>query len=274
MSQKPNIRAIGLFVIMAFLLFTATFLIINRGRFFSNSTKNVLYFEGSVKGLNIGSPVVFNGVPIGRVVGISLITDINTMDIQIPVFIEGDKNAFAVLNPDGSKTSDQSHFMKMLIEKGLRARLISQSILTGQMMIDLNFYPGTPAVLHGDGKIQEIPTLPSAIEELSRIFQSIPIRQTVKDLNLLISEMSKLLESLNKDLPPIMKNVKQISSSLTSASQKTDKALDIFADESRTMMDFNKTLKDFGYAAQSIRNWADYLERHPEALLKGKGGRQ
>ncbi|MGN0903978.1 MAG: MlaD family protein [Alphaproteobacteria bacterium] len=272
MSQKASTARIGLFVLTAIALFIGTFLYLNRGVFFSDSIKHVLYFEGSVKGLNVGSPVVFNGVPVGRVVGISLITDIKDMDIQIPVYIEGNKDSFTILNADGSRSNDQAYLMQKLIDKGLRAKLVSQNLLTGQMMIDLSFYPGTPIVLHGNGKIPEIPTLPSTIEELSKTIQNLPIRQTIKELNTLMAEMNELFRTINKDAPGIVSDAKVITETLASTSKKADKVLDSFSEGSRTMIDLNKTLRDFGYAAQSIRNWADYLERHPEALLKGKRG--
>ena len=77
MVQKANPKLIGIFILAAFFIFIATFLLINQDRFFSRSIKYVMYFQGSIKGLNVGSPVVFNGVPIGRVIGISLVTDRN-----------------------------------------------------------------------------------------------------------------------------------------------------------------------------------------------------
>ena len=72
MSQKANPRLIGVFILIAFFVSIGTFFMMNRDRFFSHTTKYVLYFQGSVKGLNVGSPVVFNGVPIGRIINISL----------------------------------------------------------------------------------------------------------------------------------------------------------------------------------------------------------
>lgn len=105
---------------------------INQDRFFSRSIKYVLYFQGSIKGLNVGSPVVFNGVPIGRVIGISLVTDVQTMEVQIPVYIETNENNFVVLNSSGRSKEDIQEFTDKMIEKGLRAKLENQSLLTGQ----------------------------------------------------------------------------------------------------------------------------------------------
>lgn len=82
--------------------------------------------------MNVGSPVVFNGVPIGRVIGISLVTDVQTMEVQIPVYIETNENNFVVLNSSGRSKEDIQEFTDKMIEKGLRAKLENQSLLTGQ----------------------------------------------------------------------------------------------------------------------------------------------
>ncbi len=272
MSQKANPRQIGTFVIAALAVFIGTFLLINKDKFFSESSKSVLYFDGSVKGLNVGSPVVFNGVPVGRVIGISLVTDIQDMNIRIPVYIEADEDSFIVLNKDGHRSGNREELMEKLIQKGLRAKLITQSVLTGQMMIDLSFYPNSPLILHGNTKFPEIPTLPSTIEELSKTFQDMPIRQTIARFNSSLEQFDRFMALLNKEAPRIVKDAGEVATTLAKTSKKADKTMDSFSENSRTMIDLNKMIKDFGYAAQSIRNWADYLERHPEALIRGKGG--
>lgn len=272
MSPKPNPRLVGIFVVAALAIFIGTFLLINRDKFFSESSKSVLYFEGSVKGLNVGSPVVFNGVPIGRVVGISLVTDIQNLSIRIPVYIEADEGSFIVLNKDGHRSKDRDELMERLFQKGLRAKLITQSVLTGQMMIELGFYPNSPMILHGNTRFPEIPTLPSTIEELSKTFQDMPIHQTVTRINSLLEQMDRFMTLLNKDGPKIVADAGETVAVLSKTTKKADKVMDSFSENSRTMIDLNKMIKDFGYAAQSIRSWADYLERHPEALIRGKGG--
>ena len=273
MIQKANPKLIGIFILAAFFIFIATFLLINQDRFFSRSIKYVLYFQGSIKGLNVGSPVVFNGVPIGRVIGISLVTDVQTMEIQIPVYIETNQNSFVVLNSGGRSKDDVQKFTDKMIEKGLRAKLENQSLLTGQMMIGLSYYPGTPVVLQKHNpKIIEIPTLPSTGEELLQTLQKLPLRQTMINLNTLLTEADKLIRLVNSDSPTVMKDISELTHSLSQVAKKTENALASFDEDSRTMLDLNKMLRNFSAAAQSLRNWSDYLERHPEALLRGKGG--
>ena len=273
MVQKANPRLIGVFILTAFFVFIATFLLINQDRFFSRSIKYVMYFQGSIKGLNVGSPVMFNGVQIGRVIGISLVTDLQTTELQIPVYVEINQNNFIVLDVKSRRKEDLREITDNLIAKGLRAKLEMQSILTGQMMVGISFYPDTPVVLQGHNpKIIEVPTLPSTSEELIQTLQKLPLRETMGNMNTLLLEADKLLKLINNDTPSVMKDISVLTHSLAAVSQKVEKTLGSFDEDSRTMLDLNKMLRDFSAAAQSLRNWSDYLERHPEALLRGKGG--
>ena len=273
MIQKANPRLIGSFVIAAFFIFIAVFLLVNQNTFFSRTQKYVLYFQGSIKGLNVGSQVVFNGVPIGRVIGISLVTDIKTLDFQIPVYIETNKDSFVVRDLPDRSDETVREFTDKLIVKGLRAKLENQNLLTGQKIIGLSFQPDTPVVLHNyNPKVIEIPTLPSTSEELLQTFQKLPLHETVKNLNKALADADKLIRLVDADSPAVMKNVVEITSNLANVSERAEQALGSFKEDSRTMLDLNKMLRDFSSAAQSLRNWADYLERHPEALIRGKGG--
>lgn len=272
MVQKPDPRKTGMFVLAGLLIFFASLLMINKDRLFSHSIKYVLYFQGSIKGLNIGSPVVFNGVPIGRVVRISLITDVETTEIHIPVYIETNENSFILKSAKKPHKDDIREFTDKMIAKGLRAKLENQSLLTGQMMIGLSYYPDTPVNLHNhNSKIIEIPTLPSIGESFLQTVQKLPLRDMVMDMNALLKEADKLVKSINRDAPDVMRDVSALTHSLSQVAKKTETALESFDADSRTMLDLNKMLRDFSAAAQSLRNWSDYLERHPEALIRGKG---
>lgn len=272
MVQKPDPRKTGMFVLAGLLIFFASLLMINKDRLFSHSIKYVLYFQGSIKGLNIGSPVVFNGVPIGRVVRISLITDVETTEIHIPVYIETNENSFILKSAKKPHKDDIREFTDKMIAKGLRAKLENQSLLTGQMMIGLSYYPDTPVNLHNhNSKIIEIPTLPSIGESFLQTVQKLPLRDIVMDMNALLKEADKLVKSINRDAPDVMRDVSALTHSLSQVAKKTETALESFDADSRTMLDLNKMLRDFSAAAQSLRNWSDYLERHPEALIRGKG---
>ncbi|HAW33871.1 MAG TPA: hypothetical protein DCX19_04485, partial [Alphaproteobacteria bacterium] len=250
MVQKPDPRKTGMFVLAGLLIFFASLLMINKDRLFSHSIKYVLYFQGSIKGLNVGSPVVFNGVPIGRVVRISLITDVETTEIHIPVYIETNENSFILKSAKKPHKDDVREFTDKMIAKGLRAKLENQSLLTGQMMIGLSYYPDTPVNLHNhNSKIIEIPTLPSIGESFLQTVQKLPLRDMVMDMNALLKEADKLVKSINRDAPDVMRDVSALTHSLSQVAKKTETALESFDADSRTMLDLNKMLRDFSAAA-------------------------
>ncbi len=106
MSQKANPRLIGVFILIAFFVSIGTFFMMNRDRFFSHTTKYVLSCQGSVKGLNVGSPVVFNGVPIGRIINISFVAG---MGIDAFLLIQNDKAVRIRFNNDGNLDFQRLH---------------------------------------------------------------------------------------------------------------------------------------------------------------------
>ena len=284
MTTQPNKRLIGIFIVLAFVLLTGTFVLIKRDVWSTRTTKYVMYFEGSVKGLSVGAPVVFNGVPVGRVTSVTLAANLQDMTFQIPVTVEINSENFVEQKKQKklwklrfSHRRSQQEIFQSMIEKGLRARLIMQSLLTSQMMIELSFFPGTPVVLQGSGNLPEIPTIPSSLTELSRTLQNLPIHQIATNLNKVLEQTNVFLTTLNGKTPVLMDDVRatlaDLRGTLGDISQ-TGKNVDmLISPDSQTVLDLNRLLRDAAYAAQSLRNWADYLERHPEALIKGKGGR-
>ena len=157
---------------------------------------------------------------------------------------------------DGKEASPEE-ILHSLIEKGLRARLISANYLTGQLMIELDMDPSAPAILRGTGEHLEIPTVISSIGMISKDLQEIPFRENMMQLG-------NLLKELDDRLPPIMEN-------LYSITDKTDKLLDSqSARAEKTITNFNAMVEQMSKAGRSIQNLADYLERHPEAMLQGK----
>ena len=145
MSKPANKTLIGVFVIGAIVLAIIAVIIFGSGKFFAEKMPLVMYFEGSVAGLNVGSPVMFKGVKVGVVKDIVLRFDSNNISFLIPVYAELDPKRFHVIG----KIADETELDKELIKRGLRARLELQSMVTGQLMVDLDFYPDKPAKLVG-----------------------------------------------------------------------------------------------------------------------------
>ena len=147
-----------------------------------------------------------------------------------------------------------------LIEKGLRARLVSQSYLTGQLLIEFEMFPGTPIVLKNNGRyhdVLEIPTILSPMGELSRDLQTMPIRQTLDSINSSFGELSRQLPVLLPQITKTFENVNEVVSNNAKVS-------------TAVLGNLNKAAVSVDNAAKSFENLTDFLERHPEALLHGK----
>lgn len=255
MQQNKSYKLAGLFVIVGLLVFCGiVFHYVSKKFTTDDSRYVVMYFEESIQGLNVGSPVVFKGVEVGRVVKIRLLTNLKDGTFKMPVFISFKENkSFQI----GQNEVSGDDVLQSLVKKGLRARLISANYLTGQLMIELDMEPSVPAIFRGTGDHMEIPTVISSFGMISKDLQEIPFRENMLQLG-------NLLKELDESLPPILDNLENITA-------KMDKVIDSKAEEtSKIINNFNATLSDMGRASKSIQHLADYLERHPEAMLQGK----
>src|SRR5512135_2175768 len=122
MAKQASRMMIGGFVVLAVIIMAASLVVFGSGKFFKKTNKYVLYFDESVKGLNVGAPVLFQGVPVGSVTSIILEADIEKMKTRIPILIEIEPDRFRV--PAGER--DYHKVAERLIEKGLRAQLVMQ----------------------------------------------------------------------------------------------------------------------------------------------------
>jgi paraquat-inducible protein B len=257
----------------------------------------VVQFDESVRGLTPGAPVEFRGMRVGTVNDVGLQIDVTNESVRIPVTIEIEPQRITFTGIDSAKDNpyDDTPYvlMERLVERGLRAQLQSGNLLTGQLLVDLGFHPtAEPAKLSRNGKYPEIPTIPSEIEALTASVNGVltelaalpladlvqELRATVQGANQLISspqtgeflealkvtatELQALVQTVDQQLGPLMTQVQG-----TLASAET-----MVGSNSQTRYDLDSMLKELAGAARSIRVLADYLERHPEALLRGKPG--
>lgn len=232
MSKKANKTIIGAFVVGATALLVIGILTFGSGLFLKRTGKYVLFFDSSVKGLSVGAPVIFRGVNVGTVKDISLVYDGKTRAVLIPVVIEVDLSRVK----GAPQTSGYSDY-KLLIEHGLQARLEIQSFFTGQLMIAFDLYPDKPSKLRGIMKeYPELPTLPVSAG-ISKILEEIPFKEISENLNETVIGINKLINS---------------------------------QDLQENLVELRSTLKEVTQAARTFRLFAEYLEQHPEALLRGK----
>ena len=194
MSKPVNKAVLGGFVVAAIALFIAGVLVFGSGKFFKETVLRVMYFQGSVKGLNVGAPVLFRGVKIGSVKEISLHWDLEKKQMDIPVVAEIEPNKFNVVGGP-LQTKDPAKQNRELIEQGLRAQLETQSFVTGQLLITLDFHPGTPVTLHKDAPYLEIPTIPTTLQQIEKTLEELPLKEMVEKLASAIDSLDKLVSS-------------------------------------------------------------------------------
>jgi paraquat-inducible protein B len=301
-SKHANPTAIGAFVLGALALVVLALVVLGSGRLFEQSYPFVLYFEGNVNGLNVGAPVKFKGVEIGSVISILMRFDQNPEDIHIPVFIAIDARKMASA---GVAPNFEDEAMKAAIARGLRARLESQSLLTGLLFVQLDFHPSTPAHFVGSGdKVQEIPTLPTAIEEAqsalksaiarldkvditglideakgaaasaNELLSSDQTRDAVASLDAALKSFQRLSVTLDTEVRPVAQSLQGTSRRADATAAEIEKAAQsvrtLLAPDSPLAVRLVQTLEDVSAAAQAIRRLADTLERDPSALVRGR----
>ena len=255
MRKKPNNKMIGIFIVCGVALFIATIGMFVSNRLLQNSDRlAVMYFSESIKGLDVGSPVIFKGVSVGRVVKIDVITDVQKLDFIIPIYVAFNNQKIA------SRQHHESvqQLLQEMVAKGLRARLATQNFLTGQLMIELEYVPSDekPVYHHSvAGKVPEIPTVLSQFAEISQGIQELPLRETIRQFG---SFMDKLNNTLLPDFNKLINDFETIPASTRTVPE--------------TLNNFSKAMQNISNAAKSLGNFTDYLERHPESLLRGKGG--
>jgi len=229
MSRKFSPTLLGAFVSGAVILALGAVALFGSGWLRRDARVNVVYFSGSVKGLTIGSPVMFRGVTIGQVKDIRVIFDTRDLTIRIPVLIETDMERIQAVGTDlpgtdpGRGASDA--FIDLLVKRGLRAQLQMLSLVTGQLFVQLDFFPESEAHYVGKGgDHQEIPTVLSNFEEVSRTLEQIPLDQLVQKVvttldgleNLVNSpELGRSVKTLNQTLQAIQTLTGKVDSQLT-----------------------------------------------------------
>jgi paraquat-inducible protein B len=205
MSKPANKTVIGIFVVVALVLVIGAVLLLGSGKFFKNNVKAVMYFQGSVKGLSVGSPVTFRGVKVGSVTDIKMILNPKDLSITIPVYVEFEQGSMEAVGGGSAREayarfyesrSDRTGMMQNLIKAGLKGQLEMQSIVTGQLLVALDFNPDKPMTLVGvDRKTLEIPTIPTPLQELTKRFEKIPIEDIVGKISASLTGIEKIVNS-------------------------------------------------------------------------------
>jgi paraquat-inducible protein B len=182
MSRKADPAIIGAFVLGAIVLAVTTILLIAGDSWFVKRSRHMLYFEGAAQGLQVGAPVVFLGVKVGTVKDIRLGLDEAGDKFVVPVAIEIEPHIVRTKGGEQIDLRDRDA-LRRLVERGLRGRLRMQSILTGQLYVDLDFHPDKPArYVASDPDVSEIPTIRTTVQELTAKLGGFPMGKFLADV--------------------------------------------------------------------------------------------
>ncbi|HUC61427.1 MAG TPA: MlaD family protein [Alphaproteobacteria bacterium] len=336
MSKRANPVLVGGFIVGAIALVVLALVLFGSVSLFVTRPVAVAYFEGSVSGLSVGAPVTLRGVPVGSVTDIQLVYDSEHKKIYIPVYMEFTPGKLHRIAGQNQKPSLQG-----AIESGLRAQLQVQSLVTGQLSVEVSFQPGTPIHLVGlDKSVPEIPTVPSTFDVFKAKLSDLPLREladaaikTLRDLDALLGsqdaktllaslsgsakafqgtmqdlqgEIGPLLGNLQKTLTDAQatlketeklsadtrKNVDQVATTANAGMAQTFKQLQqtlaesdatlaatqktvaaagtLVAQNSQQRADLDELLRNLTIASESIRSFAEQIDRNPNAVIMGK----
>jgi paraquat-inducible protein B len=264
MSKPASKTFIGIFVLGAITLLVIAVVVLGSGKFFRKTFKGVCFFEGSVGGLSVGAPVVFNGVRIGQVTAVVLRYDTTDLRTTIPVTIEIDPKQVETVGP---RPRGLEKDLKTLIDQGLRSRLELQSIVTGKLQVGLGYHPDKPVRFVGkDLKYPEIPTIPP--HEIIKRIEQLPLEEIAKNVATAVEGINRLINS-----PEIMQTVKSITLAADETRQLVHnvntKAGPVFSGIEGAIEDTRKLVGDAQKLARNVNDQVQPLSSEAQEALKG-----
>jgi paraquat-inducible protein B len=245
--------------------------------------KVAMVFKESVRGLAPGAPLDFRGIDIGEVTSLNADVDPVSKEVNIVAYaniyperlrarVRG-KVALSrkILGGDAAQANPSSA-IELMVERGLRGRLQTGNLLTGQLYIAFDFVKDEPkASIDRSQTPLVLPTVPSSMTALQQSLAGIikkidgmPLEQIGVNLEQTLKNASALMKRLDTELTP------EATKALAEASQTLKSMERLLAAESPLQQDARETMRELTRTAQAFRVLADYLERHPEALLRGK----
>jgi phospholipid/cholesterol/gamma-HCH transport system substrate-binding protein len=254
MSKPADPKLIGAFVLGAILLIIAGVIVLGGGKFFKRTTPVVMYFQGSVSGLSVGSAVNFRGVRVGQVTNVFIRYQPDSSDpLIIPVFAELSADNIQLVLTRAEKKEirmGSGDTLRALIDQGLRAQLALPSLVTGQATISLDLFPGTQAnFVNTYPDRVEIPTVPSTLQEVQTTLQQIynkisqlPLDELVEDTRTLIKGANRLVN--DPMVEQAVANASQAMTDLQQAARTLDGRIGPVISSIKTTSDTaNRTLK-------------------------------
>jgi paraquat-inducible protein B len=281
-KSNPSL-AIGAFIVGAIVLVFIALLFFSDGRLFAQKERVVMYFDGSVQGLQIGAPVKLKGVVLGEITDIQIIFQNSEANPHGKPAAQTVINAVTAdlvmkrINSKGSKVKDS--FFDEAIKNGLRAQLNFQSFLTGLLYVELDFYPTTPIKFYNlQHDYRELPTAATNFEELSKSFKEINFKGLVNNLDNVIQQITDLVSSgeiqkslhnfnnaanavenmsnsINKEVVPLGKNLNHTIAELDVLIKELNTQTPQVAQAlTNSLNDLHTSMDHFNQATQSVSN--------------------
>jgi len=245
---------------------------------YTQKVRYLLYFTGSVSGLVPGAPVTFGGMQLGTVQSVELEVDTTTYTVRVPVVIEIQPQRARIVGEDKALPSRER--MKRFVERGLRAQLRSANMLTGALLVALDFFPKEPpATLVAEGDNFVLPTVPSTIEQLTQkatvFFDKLadaPVADLIVELRKTVQSTDALIASasLHKGIDGLAPLLESARKTADSARATLDAAGGMVGDDSAVRHDLVKMLAELTDMARSVKTLTESLERNPNSLIFGK----
>lgn len=236
MSKQANPALIGVFVVGAIVCAIVGIMLFGGGTLFERKFECIVFFDESISGLDVGAPVDFQGVRIGTVTGIWLefcAEEHGAFTRPVVFQLEGHRISSALDHPmryDFDKT------LEALVAQGLRARLATQSILTGKLKIELGIFPHTAVQRHGHHlDYWEMPSIPSPFRQVVAEATDIPLGDIMHEVHRSMRHMADMLDP-----------------------------------QSPLREEWAELIEEWQRTGRSLRLFLDYMEQHPESLIRGK----
>jgi len=262
----------------------------------SIASRYVLYFAESLRGLSVGAPVTLLGRPAGEVTAIGLDLDEATLNIRGRVeivsfperlLVRSDRTAAAADIAERRAREPRGVFRRLVEQRGLRAQLRTANLLTGQLYVAFDYFPDAPkAKIDWTQNEPVLPVMPSGFPDvgvkLTRIvakLDKLPLEAIGDDLSKALIAMNQALGNANAlvtrvdegVIPGVTATVEELRHTIARVNgilKNTDATL--LGKDAPAQLQLRDTLQELARAARSLRVLTDYLERHPEALIRGK----
>lgn len=267
----------------------------------------VLYFDASVRGLQVGAPVEFRGIKLGKVTDIRMAYYATNATFRVPVLIQIEPERINVIEGGAQPDTEEAAYalMDALVKRGLRAQLQTSSYLTGQRFVNLDMIPDAPFSLSGfDDKFPELPTTAGTIGEITtsvarllKTLQSLPLKEMAEELHgafqganrmihapeilATVQAMGKasttlvtVLEQVDRQLLVMSDRVGGVTEAAKGALVQTEQALttveSVIHPDAPLHHNLMEATEELAHAARAIRSFIELLEKRPESLLFGK----